>query len=775
MHIILADTHGPILGKAQATPNLSLLYLATYANKFRPDVQFHYIPQKRQWSHHLEMVERLKPAIYAISFTSFGAPVALKMMRDLKSQFPDVKIICGGPHVTPFPRDVLEKSGCDVCVIGEGEVSFLELINDIDRIPNDIRHIRGIAYFSQGQYVQTATRPVIDDLDTIPIPDRRLVDQRDFVGLQYSLARPNTEMVITRGCPLRCVFCANPVFRLKNGPSFRCRSPKSIAEEVEYLYGLGYREIYLHSDELNVNLNWSIEVCKALAALNHPDLFFQCNMRVVPFNEELASWLKRANFWQIKFGIESSSDRVLRGIKKHMSQDKTIRACELTSNAGIKVYGFFMLYQMWEEAGEVQYETPEEVKATIAFARRLWRKGVLHYTTWQFAVPVHGAELYDIARRHGMIDDDFYPTHDWDIVDHLPHVTKRTFNRHFAEARRLQALMALSSGHIEWRNWRGIARKFMTMFRGNAEGKRRRMSDIDKRLLHHDTELRLPQFMEITSKARRDLMRHPLYQTLDRESDLRILMQSHVFAVWDFMTILKTLQKRLTCTDTPWMPPSDPLAARLINEIVLEEESDQTDDGIYTSHFDLYRSAMREIGADLTQIERFVELVRSGRTVGQALRPLQIPETTKKFVLETMKIQSAKTHEVVASFLMGREDVIPDMFRRFLGSLDEEQQKRYVMMRMYLGRHIDLDEDSHAPMGRDMMKRICGNDRVKWAEAVEITRRSLKMRRMLWDGVLEEIRRQKTGNGHTLVDAPLRPRGLLPEAASTRIGSGGRS
>jgi anaerobic magnesium-protoporphyrin IX monomethyl ester cyclase len=171
------------------------------------------------------------------------------MMRVVKARYPDIKIVCGGPHVTPFPRETLMKTGCDVCVIGEGEVTFLELIDRVRDIPGNIHDIKGIAYLDEGQYVQTETRRVIDDLDTVPIPDRDLVDQRDFVGLQYSRARPNTEMVITRGCPIRCVFCANPVFRLRNGPTFRCRSPQNIATEAEYLYQRGYREIYLHSDE----------------------------------------------------------------------------------------------------------------------------------------------------------------------------------------------------------------------------------------------------------------------------------------------------------------------------------------------------------------------------------------------------------------------------------------------------------------------------------------------------------------------------------------------
>jgi hypothetical protein len=187
------------------------------------------------------------------------------------------------------------------------------------------------------------------------------------------------------------------------------------------------------------------------------------------------------------------------------------------------------------------------------------------------------------------------------------------------------------------------------------------------------------------------------------------------------------------------MPPADAHAARLINEIVLEEESDEVSEGVYMSHFDLYRSAMREVGADLTQINRFVDLVHSGKTVADALKPLAIPETTKKFVLDTMKIQDAKTHDVVACFLMGRENVIPDMFRRFLETMDQQQQARYPMMRVYLERHIDLDEDSHAPMGRELMKRICGVDSLKWKSAIAITRHSLQMRRMLWDGVLRAI------------------------------------
>jgi radical SAM superfamily enzyme YgiQ (UPF0313 family) len=307
---------------------------------------------------------------------------------------------------------------------------------------------------------------LIDDINTIPFPLRELVNDDDFCGLTYSKARPNTEMVVTRGCPLRCVFCANPVFRLKNGPLYRARTPENIAQEAEELYQMGYREIYIHSDELNVKLDWSIEVCKALAGLGHDDLYFQCNMRVVPMSEELAMWMKKANFWLVRIGLETTSDRVLSGIKKKMSFEKTERACKMLSDAGIKVFAFTMLFNYWEENGELQHETVAEVRQTIDDMYKLWKKGYIHYTSWAFAAPVHGSEFYDIALKHGLIDENYYPGDTWNSHDHLKGVTKKEFNKVYAAARRQQAIMALSSGNFEWRNYKGIARKAMTMVRG---------------------------------------------------------------------------------------------------------------------------------------------------------------------------------------------------------------------------------------------------------------------------------------------------------------------
>ena len=474
MNIILADIHSSALSRDQTSANLSLLYLASYLRAQMPEVKLKYIAEKYSPEYHLRAIEELNATIYAASFTSYSAPDAYELTRRIKALYPQVLCVIGGPHVITHSKDALEKSGAEICVIGEGEITFHQIVKHYDKLPGALKTIKGVAYLEEGVYKRTPSQPLIDDISKIPFPSRDLVNQSDFIGLTYSRGRPNTEMVVTRGCPLRCVFCANPVYRLENGPLFRARSPENIAEETEQLYRMGYKELYIHSDELNVDLKWSIEVCKRLAALGHRDLYFQCNLRVVPMSEEFAYWLKQANFWLVRVGIESANVRVLKGIKKQMSPGKTEYTCEILSKQGIKVFAFLMMFNFWEEKGRLEHETAEEVQNTIQFIYRLWRQRKLAYSSWAFAIPVPGAEFYDIAIKHKLIDEDYYPSFKWDSYKHLRGITKREFNGLYSRARRQQAIMALTSGHFEWRNWKEISRKAMTMIGGKPDGKNKK-------------------------------------------------------------------------------------------------------------------------------------------------------------------------------------------------------------------------------------------------------------------------------------------------------------
>ncbi|MEA5504570.1 DUF3050 domain-containing protein [Halotia wernerae UHCC 0503] len=245
--------------------------------------------------------------------------------------------------------------------------------------------------------------------------------------------------------------------------------------------------------------------------------------------------------------------------------------------------------------------------------------------------------------------------------------------------------------------------------------------------------------VEKIESTRTDLLNHPVYKQLGDMTSLRIFMESHIFAVWDFMSLIKTLQHRVTCLDVPWLPPIDINSARMVNEIVLAEETDEVTPERYTSHFDLYLTAMEEIGADSSSIRKFIYSLRQGFSAEQALAPLSIPESTKNFVFSTLTTVSKSTHEIAAAFLLGREDIVPAMFRQILGSLESSHVFTCNSLQLYLDRHTFLDEDQHVPMGQKLLKNLCGNDPLKWEQAFHSAHSTLKVRYSLWDGVAQSI------------------------------------
>ncbi len=240
--------------------------------------------------------------------------------------------------------------------------------------------------------------------------------------------------------------------------------------------------------------------------------------------------------------------------------------------------------------------------------------------------------------------------------------------------------------------------------------------------------------------ARERLVHHPLYALIDSPERLRQFMEHHVFAVWDFQSLLKAMQQKLTCTGIPWLPTADPEARRLVNEIVLDEESDELPDGGHASHFELYLHSMRHAGADTRPIERLLELLRSGSTLSEALAACGGPPAACDFVRRSFEvIESGSTHRIVAAFTYGREDVIPDMFRHLVGSLAAEDPAAWVPFRFYLERHIAHDDAKHAPVCRRIVARLCGDDAANWAEASQTARGCLESRIRFWDEIAAQI------------------------------------
>jgi hypothetical protein len=247
------------------------------------------------------------------------------------------------------------------------------------------------------------------------------------------------------------------------------------------------------------------------------------------------------------------------------------------------------------------------------------------------------------------------------------------------------------------------------------------------------------------------LIAHPLYAAVSDEEALRIFMRAHVFCVFDFMTLLKTLQRKLTCVDVPWLPPANREASRLVNEIVLGEESDLHPSGGYASHYDLYHEAMRACGADTTPIDDVLGWLRTGMNVRAVLMREELPRGVKTFVTATLDVvQSNDLHRIVAYFTLGREDVIPDMFRRLVQTLADDAPERWQPFLYYLDRHIEVDGGQHGPMSHQLLKSVCGDDPRLWAEGEQAARTALNARIALWDAILAEIEKARA------VDAPAR-------------------
>lgn len=237
------------------------------------------------------------------------------------------------------------------------------------------------------------------------------------------------------------------------------------------------------------------------------------------------------------------------------------------------------------------------------------------------------------------------------------------------------------------------------------------------------------------------LLAHPLYPALRTLDDVRRLMESHVFAVWDFMSLVKALQRSVTCVEVPWTPPAEPRLARFLNEIVLAEESDEVGPDLYLSHCQLYLRAMEEVGADTRRFRSFLGLLTAGRSVKAALEEAGVPEQVSRFVRLTLETTGAPAHVVAASFLYGRENVIPEMFRRILRSVSAQNASELASLTLYLDRHIAIDADSHGPLAKRLLMHLCGDDAEKWAQAERSARQAIAARILFWDGVHAHIKK----------------------------------
>jgi hypothetical protein len=236
---------------------------------------------------------------------------------------------------------------------------------------------------------------------------------------------------------------------------------------------------------------------------------------------------------------------------------------------------------------------------------------------------------------------------------------------------------------------------------------------------------------------------HRVFSLIQTRADLATFMSWHVFAVWDFMSLSKRLQAELTGISTPWLPPQDARAARLINEIILAEESDELPDGGYASHHDMYLSAMREVGADTGCIRAFIDSLRAGEVLSEALAQPCIAAPVRQFVTHTLHtVQTGSLAAVLGSFFFGRESVIPAMFKGLLTQWGLQPQAAPMFV-YYLRRHIELDADSHGPAAMQLIETVLNGNAGAVETLLDSARQAIDARAQLWDALAMELENRR--------------------------------
>ena len=252
--------------------------------------------------------------------------------------------------------------------------------------------------------------------------------------------------------------------------------------------------------------------------------------------------------------------------------------------------------------------------------------------------------------------------------------------------------------------------------------------------------MKIQNVIDHIESSQKELVNHKIYSKISSVDELKIFMENHIYAVWDFMSLLKALQVNLTCIKNPWIPSDNTQAARFINEIVLEEETDIGNSNVPSSHYEMYIDAMKEIKANSNKIESLLEKIKEKKSITKGLNEISAKQPIKDFIQFTFDtIATNEPHKIASVFTFGREDLIPNMFIQIVKNINNEKNVSANKLIYYLERHIELDGDDHGPIALKMISKLCGDNKKKWDDVISYSKRALKERIKLWDHILNCI------------------------------------
>ena len=425
-------------GIASVYPPLGILYLASYVRQFHQDIIWK-ISDGALDGHQkiIGDIDNFQPDILGISFTTPYATGAFKVANLVKERQPKTFVVCGGPHPSAMPEETLRRSKADIVVSGEGEQSMLDIVN---------KYTQGKINDMRGKIVASDTP--ITDLDTIPFPARDLIDLKRYTGYHLREKSPETSLLSSRGCVYNCWHCSNPVWRTGQfsirTPRCRMRSPKNIVDEIQFLYEkCGMREFFDECDEFNINLKWSSQVCDELLK-RKIDIKWKVQLRAGHITEELVAQMAKSGCWLAFVGIESGNQETLDGINKKVTLPEIEKTCLLLKKHGIKVFGLFMTFNVWEKNGQLRYENVDDSLNTLRYAKMMTKRKLLDHLSWTITTPFPASPLWNTCMKFDLIPEEkmgkweLWDTN-WNLVMDLPGVSEKDWIKIRYEGLRLQA------------------------------------------------------------------------------------------------------------------------------------------------------------------------------------------------------------------------------------------------------------------------------------------------------------------------------------------------
>jgi len=362
----------------------------------------------------LDYIGKQQPKVIGITAMTPQFQRTVQIAKDISNRFPEILTVIGGHHASIMPDKTLkENNGLDILVYGEGEETFLEVMNKYRENGYDkewflkgiegLSAIDGIAFRDKDNNIKiNKPRRQIEDLDSLPSPAWDLLPINKYLPLpnQY-LNKPVIHMVSIRGCPFDCGFCSNnSVF----GRKIRARSPEKVVDDIKYVKSkYNIKEISFWDDTMTVNKKWLKRLCNCLLE-NQVNVTWTCYSRVDTVDFEILKLMKKAGCWNIFYGYESGNQQLLDNINKGITLEQIRKVNKWTKDADIEVRASFMI--------ALPGETPEMAKKTIDFAIELEPE----YAQFSITTPYPGTKLYDTAKQSGRLRDDFSKYNMWEVV-----------------------------------------------------------------------------------------------------------------------------------------------------------------------------------------------------------------------------------------------------------------------------------------------------------------------------------------------------------------------